>query len=160
MLTGAIAGAIGAIIGLILVFAFRNQKYKKLMASIKEPGVEYSGLFYYASSSRYQKSFKVYDSYGILYIIGRIVYYKTSSSATPWAFKLSECRVQQEADWRKLKWFSITAPNGEKYYFDSFKMGAVSNNSSETLRALAIIQSKTGIGSTTSVPHPPPPPTN
>ena len=152
MLTGAIFGAIGAIIGIIIVFISRQQKYTKLTTSIKEPGVEYSAPFYYASSSRYQKALKVYDSYGILYIIGRTVYYKTSASATPWAFNLTECRVQEEADWRKLKWFSITAPTGEKYYFDSYKMGTFANNSSETLKALALLKSKI------SIPHPPPPP--
>ncbi len=151
MLVGAICGAIGAIIGIIIVFISRQQKYTKLTTSIMEPGVEYSAPFYYASASRYQKALKVYDSYGILYLIGRTVYYKTNASATPWAFNLAECRVQEEADWRKLKWFSITTPTGEKYYFDSYKMEAFANDSNETLRALALIRSKI------SVPPPPPP---
>ena len=153
MLEGALFGVIGGIIGVIIVFIARKQKSNNLMASIKEPGVEYSAPFYYASSTRYQKAIKVYDSYGILYLIGRTVYYKSSAAATPWAFNLEECRVQQEADWRKLKWFSITTPTGEKYYFDSYKMGAFANDSSETLRALALIRSKMS-----ATPPPPPPP--
>lgn len=152
MIEGAIIGAIGGIIGLIIVFMLKNQKYKKLLSSINEPGIEYSGPFYFASSRRYQKSFKVYDSYGILYIIGKTIYYKASTTTAPWTFNLAECSVQEEADWRRLKWFSITAPNGEKYYFDSFKMGAFANDSTETLKALALIKSKM------SVSHPPPPP--
>lgn len=153
MLTGALFGAIGAVIGIIIVLIARSQKFNSLKASLKEPGVEYSALFYYASPERYQKSLKVYDSVGILYLVGRTVYYKSKTSATPWVFNLSECRVQQEADWRKLKWFSITAPNGQKYYFDSYKMGAFSNDSSETLRALSLIQSKMPV----PVSTPPPP---
>lgn len=152
MLEGALFGAIGGIIGIIIVFIARKQKSNNLLTSVKEPGIEYSAPFYYASSSRYQKSWKVYDSYGILYIIGKTVYYKTNTKAAPWAFSLAECRVQEEADWRKLKWFSITAPNGEKYYFDSYKMGAFANDSSETLKALTFIKSKM------PVVHPPPPP--
>lgn len=156
MLMGALFGAIGAIIGIIIVVIARKQKSGNLLASINEPGVEYSAPFYYASSSRYQKSFKVYDSYGLLYIIGKTVYYKTSSAAAPWAFNLAECRVQQEADWRKLKWFSITTPNGQKYYFDSYKMGAFANDSNETLNALTFIRSKMSVSS----PPPPPLPVN
>jgi len=142
MLQGALLGAIGALIGIIIVISARKQKFNKLMASVTDPGVQYSALFYYASPNRYQKSMKVYDSYGVLYLIGNTVYYKTSPKVTPLAFNLRECKVQQEADWRKLKWFSITTPSGEKYYFDSFKQGAFVNNSDETLKALSLFKSK------------------
>jgi hypothetical protein len=157
MLVGAICGAIGAIIGIIFVLISKNQKYSKLLASIKDTGAQYSAPFYYASSSRYQKALKVYDSYGILYITDKTVFYKANATATPWAFNMGECRIQEEPDWRKLKWFSITTPNGEKYYFDSYKMGAFANDSNETLRALALIRSKM---SATPPPPPAPPPMN
>ncbi|HYM95097.1 MAG TPA: hypothetical protein VET23_13210 [Chitinophagaceae bacterium] len=152
MLEGALLGAIGGIIGIIIVFFMRSQRYNNLMKGITDPGVQYSALFYYASPNRYQKSFKFYDSYGILYLIGNTVYYKTSTTGTPIAFNLAECRVQQEPDWRKLKWLSISTPAGEKYYFVSFKQGAFVNNSDETLKALSIFRSK--------IPGPPPPPIN
>ena len=158
MLQGALFGAIGGVIGIIFVLVARKQKYSKLMSSLTEPGIEYSGLFYYASPGRYQKSLKIYDSYGILYIIGNTVYYKTSVNGTPLTFNLKECNVQQESDWRRLKWFSITTPAGQKYYFDSFKTGAFANDSNETLKALSIIRSK--ISNPVSVPPPPPPPIN
>ena len=156
MLEGALFGAIGGVIGIIIVLVARKNKYNKLMASLTEPGIEYSALFYYASPGRYQKSLKIYDSSGILYIIGNTVYYKTSVNVSPITFNLRECTVQQESDWRRLKWFSITTPAGQKYYFDSFKTGAFVNNSDETLKALAIIRSKTSA----PVSPPPPPPIN
>ena len=71
-----------------------------------------------------------------------MVYYKTSESGVPVAFNLDECSVQQEADWRMLKWFSITTPPGEKFYFNSNKMGIIKNNSEETLKGLAAIKAK------------------
>lgn len=142
MLVGAICGAIGAIIGLIIVFLAKQQKTSNLEKSIAGQPVEYSGFFYYASPNRYQKGFKVYDSTGLLYLIGNTVYYKTSTTSNPIAFNLSECRIQQEPDWRRLKWFSITTPAGVKYYFDSFKMGAFTNDSNETLKALSLFQSR------------------
>lgn len=158
-LIGAIIGAVASTIIMIIIIISRQQKFKNVLASIKEPGIEYSAPFFYASSGRYQKSWKVYDAFGVLYLIGNSVYFKSGTSSVPWVFNLAECRVQQEADWRRLKWFSITAANGEKYYFDSFKIGAFSNNSSETLRALSLIQSKLSVQqSPLHTPPPPPPP--
>jgi hypothetical protein len=159
MLEGALYGAIGAIIGIIIVLILRSQKTSGLKKSIANLGAEYSGFFYYASPGRYQKAMKVYDSTGLLYLVGSTAYYKTSVSANPIAFNLAECAVQLEPDWRKLKWFSITTPSGVKYYFDSFKMGAFSNNSDETLRAFNIIKSKIpAYAQGVPVPPPPPPP--
>lgn len=157
-LIGALIGGIVGALGMIVIFITRKQKYNKLLTSIANLNAEYTAPFYYASASRYQKSWKVYDSYGILYVIGNTVYFKTNTAATPWAFNLAECRVQQEANWRKLKWFSITTSQGEKYYFDSFKMGAFINNSDETLRALSFINSKLTASATVHKPPPPPPP--
>src|SRR6185436_14323938 len=134
MLEGAIFGAIGAIIGIIFVAVFKNQKTSNLKKSIANVGAEYSGFFYYASPNRFQKAIKVYDSTGLLYLVGNTVYYKTSTTANPIAFNLAECALQLEPDWRRLKWFSITTPAEVKYYFDSFKMGAFTNNSDETIR--------------------------
>lgn len=151
MLEGALFGAIGGIIGIVIVLISRKQKFGNLKRSVNIPGVEYSGFFYYASSKRYQKSFRIYDSSGLLYLIGNTVYYKTSAVGNPIAFNLNECTLQMEPDWRRLKWFSITTPSGEKYYFDSYQMGAFSNDSSETLKAFNVLNAKT----TSSMPPSP-----
>ena len=148
MLTGAILGAIGGIIGIIIVIISKQQKTGRLMKSIAGLPAEYAGLFNYASPNRYQKSLKIYDSIGLLYLIGNTVYYKTSTAGDPVSFNLSECRIQMEPDWRRLKWFSITTPRGEKYYFDSYTMGAFSNDSSETTKAFNLFQSKVSASST------------
>ena len=143
MLTGALFGAIGAIIGIIIVIIMRNQKTTNLIKSVTDPGVEYSGFFYCASANRYQKSLKVYDSTGLLYLIGNAVYYKTSPAGYPVAFNLSECKIQMEPDWRRLKWFSITTPAGEKYYFDSYKMGAFSKKPKRKKKHSTFLNQKT-----------------
>ena len=78
----------------------------------------------------------------MLYLVGKTVHYKTSETSTPIVFNLAECTVQQEEDWKRMKWFSITTPVGEKHYFNSHKMGAFVNNSEETLRGFAIIKAK------------------
>ena len=111
------------------------------MKSITQP-VEYSALYHYASFKRYKQSIKFFDSYGVLYLIGNTVYYKTTPEATPMDFNLNECDVQSEEDWRMLKWFSIIRPSGEKFYFNSQKMGLFKNNSEETLKGLAVLQAK------------------
>lgn len=163
MLEGALFGAIGGVIGIIIVLALRSQKATSLKKSIANLGAEYSGFFYYASPNRFQKALKVYDSTGLLYLIGNTLYYKTSVNTNPIVFNLAECTLQLEPDWRRLKWFSITNPMGVKYYFDSFRMGAFSNNSDETLRAFNILKSKiTGYtqGAAIAPPPPPPPPPN
>ena len=141
IVTGAIIGGIGGLIGVVIVFTAKEQRYKKLLKSISEP-VEYSALYHYASFKRFRNSVKFFDSYGILYLIGKTVYYKTKVEETPLSFDLSVCSVQQEPDWRFLKWFSITTPAGEKFYFDSQKMGLLKNNSDETLKGLAAIKAK------------------
>jgi len=155
MLEGALYGAIGGVIGIIIVLIMKKQKTTSLMRSVKDQGVEYSGFFYYASPTRFQRSFKIYDSTGLLYLIGNTVYYKTSTMGSPIAFNLLECKVQLEPDWRRLKWFSITNAAGQKYYFDSYKMGALSNNSDETMRAFNLFKSKTS-GHTEGRAVPPP----
>jgi hypothetical protein len=142
MLIGAIIGAIVGLLVVVFSFFAKERRFNKVLRSIKEPGMEYAALYHYASSKRYRVSLKFFDSYGVLYLVGQTVYYKTSETATPWAFNLAECTVQQEADWRKMKWFSITTPAGEKYYFNSNKMGAFANNSDETLKGLSAIKAK------------------
>ena len=142
IITGAI---IGAIIGLLVVvfnFFAKEQRFNKVLRSIKEP-LEYAALYHYASFNRYKNSFKFFDSYGVLYVIGNMAYYKTSETASPLSFNLDECSVQAEPDWRMLKWFSIITPPGEKFYFNSHKMGAFKNNSDETLKGLAVLKGKT-----------------
>lgn len=141
MLVGAIIGAIIGLLVVVLNFFAKEQRFNKVLRSIKEP-MEYVALYHYASFKRYKNSFKFFDSYGILYVVGKMVYYKTSETGTPVAFNLEECSVQKEEDWRWLKWFSITTPAGEKFYFDSHKMGAFKNNSDETLKGLAFLQAK------------------
>jgi hypothetical protein len=158
MLQGALFGAIGGIIGIIIVFFLKKQKTANLKNSVAGLAVEYSGFFYYASPNRFQKALRVYDSTGLLYLIGNTVFYKTGTTANPIAFNLSTCFIQMEPDWRNLKWFSITTPGGEKYYFDSFKMGAFSNDSNETLNAYTIFKSKTYASPVGTTTHPPPPP--
>ncbi len=141
--TGAIIGGIGGLIGVMAVYGIKDQKYKKILKSITEPGVEYSGLYHYASFKRYKQSAKFFDTFGVLYVIGNKVYYKWKADEAPISFDMSVCSVQKEPDWRWLKWFSIITPAGEKFYFDSHKMGLLKNNSDETLKGLAIISKKT-----------------
>ena len=142
MLTGAIIGGIVGLLVVVFSFFIKEQRFNKVLKSITDPGIQYTALFHYASANRYQKSFKFFDSYGVLYLVGNTVYYKTSTTGTPVAFNLAECKLQQEANWRMLKWFSITTSSGEKYYFNSNKMGAFKNNSDETLKALELFKSK------------------
>lgn len=141
MLTGAI---IGAIIGLLVVvfnFFFKEQRFNKVLRSITQP-IEYAALYHYATFKRYKNSFKFFDSYGVLYVTGKTAFYKTSETGTPLSFNLEECSVQAEPDWRMLKWFSIQTPAGEKFYFNSHKMGAFKSNSEETLKGLAALKAK------------------
>jgi hypothetical protein len=141
ILEGAIIGGVIGVIVVLITYSAKDSKYKKLLKTITEP-VEYSALYHYASFKRYKNSFKFFDSYGVLYVIGKTVYYKTSETVMPASFNLNECTVQQEPDWRMLKWFSITTPAGEKFYFNSNKMGGIKNNSDETLKGLAFIKTK------------------
>lgn len=146
ILTGAIIGGIVGLLVVVLVFFAKEQRFNKILRSIKEP-VEYAALYHYASFKRYRNSFKFFDSYGVLYVTGKMVYYKTKEGGSPdFSFHLDECSVQREEDWRMLKWFSITTPAGEKYYFDSQKMGAFKNNSDETLKGLSFLQAKKAAG--------------
>lgn len=142
ILTGALIGAIGGLVGVIVVFSIKDQKYRNLLKTITDPGLEYSGPYHYASYKRFKNATKFFDSFGILYLVGKTVYFKSKPDETPMSFDLSVCSVQQEPDWRWLKWFSITTPAGEKFYFDSHKMGALKNNSDETLKGLAAIKAK------------------
>jgi len=142
MLTGAIIGGLTAVIVLFIIYASKNKKFTKIRSTITDPGVEYAALYHYASYNRYRKSLKFYDSFGVLYLVGKTLYYKTSETATPISFNLAECTVQQEPDWRLLKWFSVTTHVGEKYYFNSNKMGLLKSNSDETLKGLAVIKAK------------------
>ena len=141
VLTGAIIGGLVGALAVIIIFFLKNQRYKKVMEGVSG-SVDYSGLYHYANQNRYKNSMKFYDSYGVLYVQGNKAYYKTSNIVSPMVFNLDECKVQQEPNWRKLKWFSITTPNGEKHYFDSHKMGAFVNNSDETLKGLEVLKSK------------------
>jgi hypothetical protein len=139
-----VGGIIGGVIGLltvVIMFFLKEQRYNKLLKSVKEP-VDYSGLYHYASFKRFQKGTKFFDSYGILYLSGHMLYYKTNEGVAPMTFDLKECSVQMEPDWRWLKWFSVTTPAGEKFYFDSHKMGAFKNNSDETLKGYQAIKSR------------------
>lgn len=141
IVVGAIIGGIIGLVVVVLMFFVKEQRFNKVLRSIKDP-VEYAALYHYASYKRYKNSFKFFDSYGVLYLSGKMVHYKVSETGTPVSFDLDECTVQQEPDWRMLKWFSITTPAGEKYYFNSQKMGFWKNNSEETLKGLAALKAK------------------
>ena len=143
MLTGAIIGAIIGLLVVVFTFFSKEQRFNKVLRTIKEPAMEYAALYHYASFKRYKKSTKFFDSYGVLYVVGQNLYYKTSPTAEPIKFNLAECTIQMEPDWRWLKWFSITTPSGEKFYFNSQKMGAFKNDSSETLKGYEVIKAKT-----------------
>lgn len=141
MLIGAIIGGIVGVFVVLFMFNAKEQRFKKVMKSINQP-VDYAALYHYASFKRYKQSMKFFDSYGVLYLVGKTVYYKINTTDAPIEFNLAECDVQPEEDWRMLKWFSITRPSGEKFYFNSQKMGLFKNNSEETLKGLAVLQSK------------------
>ena len=142
--TGALIGAVGGLVGVVAVFFIKEQRYNKVLRSITDKGIEYSALYHYASFKRFKNATKFFDSYGVLYLVGKTVYYKAKPDEAPISFDLNVCSVQREPDWRWLKWFSITTPAGEKFYFDSHKMGLFKNNSDETLNGLAAIQKKMG----------------
>lgn len=141
ILEGAIIGGVIGLVVVLVTYSLKEQKFKKIIKTITEP-VEYAALYHYASFKRYKNSVKFFDSYGVLYLAGKTVFYKASETEAPISFNLNECSVQPEADWRMLKWFSITTPAGEKYYFNSNKMGGFKNNSDETLKGLAVIKAK------------------
>jgi hypothetical protein len=140
-LEGAIIGAIAGLVMAIYIAVTKNQKYKKLILTVS-PAPEYSALYHYASPKRFKKSVKFFDSYGAFYVVGNKAYYKSSAKAAPIEFDLASTLIVSEPDWRRLKWFSLTTATGEKYYFDSHKMGFISNDSSETLKGLAFLQEK------------------
>ncbi len=142
ILEGAIIGAVVGLVVVIVQSSAKAQRYKSVMKSVTD-AVEYSAMYHYASFKRYNKSFKYFDSYGALYVIGQMVYYKANEKDTPIAFNMKECSIQLEKDWRWLKWFSIITPAGEKHYFNSSKMGALKNDSSETLKGYEFIKTKT-----------------
>jgi hypothetical protein len=144
MLVGAIIGGIIGLLVVVFTFFAKEQRFNKVLRSITTP-MEYAALYHYASFKRYKSGFKFFDSYGVLYVSGNTAYYKTSETGTALSFNLAECTVQQEQDWRLLKWFSITTPAGEKFYFNSHKMGALKSNSEETLKGLAALKAKQAI---------------
>jgi hypothetical protein len=141
ILTAAIVGAIIGLLVAILTYFAKEQRFNKVLRTITDPAMTYAALYHYASENRYKKGFKYFDSYGVLYLVGKMLYYKTTPSSAPVQFNLNECTIQPEPDWRWLKWFSITTPSGQKHYFNSSKMGAFKNNSDETLKGLQVIQS-------------------
>lgn len=141
IVTGAVIGGIIGLVVVVVMFFVKEQRFNKVLRSIKDP-IDYAALYHYASYKRYKTSFKFFDSYGVLYLSEQTAYYKVSETGKPIAFNLKECTVQQEPDWRMLKWFSITTPAGEKFYFNSQKMGLFKNNSEETLKGLAALKAK------------------
>lgn len=141
MLTGAIIGGIVGLITVVVIYYLKGQRFKKLVKTV--PDTDYAALYHHASQKRFKNSMKFFDSYGLLYIKGNNLYYKKEAEESPMVFDLHQCTVQQEADWRRLKWFSITTPVGEKHYFNSHQMGAFTHNSEETLKGLSAIKAST-----------------
>jgi|GEM_PF-1015586 len=142
ILEGAFIGAAAGLAGVLIVTGAKKRKFNSIRKSITDSNVEYVGDFHLASARRYRKSLKFFDSYGALYLVGHNLYFKSSTDATPISFDLRQCTVQREPDWRMLKWFSVTTPVGEKFYFNSYKLGAFKNNSDETYRAMEIFRKK------------------
>jgi hypothetical protein len=142
ILEGAIIGAVVGLLVVVITTSAKTQRYKTVMKTITG-AVEYSAMYHYASFKRYNSGFKYFDSYGALYVIGNTVYYKANEKDIPLSFNMNECSLQMEKDWRWLKWFSITTPAGEKFYFNSSKMGALKNNSDETVKGYEFIKTKT-----------------
>jgi hypothetical protein len=142
MLQGAIIGAITGLIVYVFMYFSKEQKFNKLLRTVTDPGLEYAAAYHFATAGRFKNGFKFFDSYGILYLVGNTLHYKTGGKDAPLSFNLAECKVQQEPDWKLLKWFSVMTPNGQKYYFNSHKMGAFKNNSDETLKGLQTLQAK------------------
>jgi hypothetical protein len=141
ILEGALIGAAVGLVVVVVTYYNKNMKYQQLLKTVSMP-VDYSGLYHYAKAGRFRKSMKFFDSFGILFLSGKNLYYKASPNAAPISFDISECTFQQEPDWRFLKWFSVTTSTGEKHYFNSHKMGLFKNDSSETLRGLEKIKSR------------------
>lgn len=142
VLTGAIIGGIVGLLVAVITAVTKEQRFKSLLKTISAPH-EYAALYHYATFKRYKKSFKFFDSYGVLYLVGNTLYYKTKPNEEPLSFNLTECTVAMEPDWRWLKWFSVTPPSGEKFYFNAHKMGFLQNNSEETLKGYKLIKLKT-----------------
>ena len=117
ILEGAIVGGVIGLVVVLVTNSQKEQKFKKLIKTVSEP-VDYSALYHYASFKRYKNSFKFFDSYGALYLVGKTVFYKASETEPPISFNLNE------------------------YYFNSNKMGGFKNNSEETLKGLAAIQAR------------------
>ena len=140
MLEGAIIGGVVGLATVFLIYWQKGNRFKKLVKTV--PNADYAALYHYASYNKFKKGAKYFDSFGLLYIIGNMLYYKASEKGTPLTLDLTQCTAQQEDNWRMLKWFSVTTPVGEKHYFNSHKMGAFVNNSDETLKGLAEIQAK------------------
>jgi hypothetical protein len=142
ILEGAI---IGSVVGVITIFATHRTKkrqYERIRKSITEPNVEYIGMFHMASNKRYKKSIKFFDSFGALYLVDHMLYYKSAPDKPPISFDLKECSLQWEENWKMLKWFSVMTVVGEKFYFNSHKMGAFKSNSDETERAFDLLNAK------------------
>ncbi len=152
---GILEGAvIGAVVGLVTVFVVhytKRQRYERIRQSITDTNVKYAGIFHMASYNRYKKKWKFYDSYGALYLSGDTLYYKSAPDAPPLTFNLKKCTVQKEPDWKMLKWFSVTTVVGEKFYFNTHKLGAFVNNSDETDRVLELLKTRATGGATIAV---------
>ncbi len=138
---GALVGGTVALVGMAIVYTSREQRFAKIIRSVTEP-TSYAALYYYASFKRFRNSFKFFDSFGALYLSGDTLSFKTTEGGQPFVFNLKDCTVQDEGNWRMLKWFSVTTPAGEKFYFNSHKLGFLKNNSEETVKGLAAIQAQ------------------
>lgn len=133
MLGGAILGAIIGLIVVVVMNSMRQSAFKKIKDALAHERIDYIVPAYHASASRFNKSMKIYDSYGAIYIKGNKAYYQSNTSSMPMEFDIPQSDIVLEPKWRKLNWLSIASVVGNKEYFTSYKMGGFQNDSSATL---------------------------
>lgn len=133
MLSGAILGVLGALIAIFIVNKIRKGKYEKLLKAAQAEGATAALPVYKAEGSRFKKSAKMYDSFGVAYIIGKKMFYLSEPGATPETFDLEGAAIEFEGKWRNTNWVSISNPVvGTKTYFTSFIQKGFSVDSSAT----------------------------
>jgi hypothetical protein len=134
MLQGAIIGGIMGLLIYFFIYNAKDRKYQRIFNGLSKGDLKYAGLYHYASAKRFRNGFKFFDSYGALYLKGNTLFYKDDERKDPLSFDMNLCTVKEEPDWRMMKWFSVTTPVGEKYFFNSHKMGMLKANSDETVK--------------------------
>lgn len=68
MLSAAIVGMLGAVIAIFFINKIRNSKFEK---AAQAAGATFSIRVYMANAARFKQSIKIYDSFGVAYIVGK-----------------------------------------------------------------------------------------